>query len=247
MNNVKKFLKDYRILLQNVPSMITAIFILSVVSMNLLAGKELYRSEWFCLNSGLALSWISFLCMDCICKRFGPVASTKISVVAMLVNMITVGIFKLLSMTPGRWAAYYSAADAETGELINAGLNSTFGSTWYIVVGSAIAMFLSTLVNSGLNYAIGRKADKGNFRGFATRSFISTIVAQWVDNFVFSLLVSHVFFGWTMTQVLICSTTSMLIEFAFEAIFSPLGYRISKRWEEEKVGQFYLDSIRKAA
>jgi uncharacterized PurR-regulated membrane protein YhhQ (DUF165 family) len=241
MDAIKRIKKEYSLLLQSVPTMVTTFFILSVVFMNLFASKELYRSEYFCLNSGLALSWISFLCMDCICKRFGPKAATMISVLAMSVNVLCVIIFKLLSMTPGRWSAYYSASEATSGELINAGLNSTFGGAWYIVVGSCIAMFLSTLVNSALNRLIGERTDKGNYGGFALRSLVSTSVAQWVDNFVFSALVSHVFFGWNWTQVLICSTTSMFVELLLEAVFSPVGYRVSKGWERKNIGRKYLE------
>jgi len=247
MNAIKRIYGDYKILLRSVPSMVTSMFILSVVCMNLLASKELYRSDYFCLNCGLALSWISFLCMDCICKRFGPKAATKISVLAMAVNVGCVLVFKLLSMAPGRWAAYYSASDPSVGEMISGGIDSTFGGAWYVVVGSCTAMFLSTLVNSALNHFIGKKTDKGNYGGFATRSLISTSVAQWVDNFVFSAMVSHVFFGWNWTQVLICSTTSMVIELLLEALFSPMGYRISKKWEQEKVGQVYLDGLKTVA
>ncbi len=246
MSAIKRVREDYKALLHGVPAMVTTIFILSVVLMNLMASKELYRSEYFCLNCGLALSWISFLCMDCICKRFGPKAATKISILAMGVNVICVIVMKLLSMAPGAWAAYYSAPDAATGELVSSGIDSTFGGAWYVVVGSAAAMLLSTLVNSGLNHFIGSRADKGNFSGFAKRSLISTGIAQWVDNFVFSAMVSHVFFGWNWTQVLICSTTSMVVELLLEAVFSPMGYRISKRWEKEKIGQKYIDRMRKA-
>jgi uncharacterized PurR-regulated membrane protein YhhQ (DUF165 family) len=246
MNIIKREWEDYKILLKNVPSMVISIFILSVVCMNLMANKELYRSEYFCINSGLALSWISFLCMDCICKRFGAKASIKISLLAMFVNVVTVVIFKLLSVTPGHWAAYFSAPDAGTAEYINSGLNATFGGTWYVVLGSAIAMVLSSLVNSIVNVGIGKMSDKGGYLGFALRSFSSTAVGQWVDNFVFSLLVSHVFFGWNMTQVLICSTTSMFIELALEAVFSPVGYRVSKDWEEEGVGKEYLAYVNAA-
>ena len=243
MNYIKSELKDYKILLRSVPSMVISVFILSVVCMNLLASKELYSSTYFCINSGLALSWISFLCMDCICKRFGAKASVKISILAMAVNVITVIIFKLLTMTPGHWAAYFSAPDAATGELINEGINSTFGNTWYVVLGSAVAMFLSSLVNSYLNELIGKRKDKGSFGGFALRSFLSTAAGQWVDNFIFSAMVSHVFFGWNWTQVLFCSTTSMIIELAFEAVFSPVGFRVSKNWEKENVGVEYLSTV----
>lgn len=247
MNKFQKFWRDYKILLRNVPSLVTSVFILSVVCMNLMAGRELYRSDYFCINCGLAISWISFLCMDCICKRFGAKASMMISITAMLVNAACVGVFKLLTMTPGRWAAYYSASNPSTAEMINAGLDSTFGSTWYIVFGSAVAMLVSSIINALLNQMIGAKADKGNYGGFAARSLISTTIAQWFDNFVFSAIVSHVFFGWNWTQVIICSTTSMIIELLFEAVFSPVGYRVSKEWEEENIGEEYVKIIKEAA
>lgn len=246
MNTLKKELEDYKILLRNVPSMVISVFILSVVCMNLLASRELYRSDYFCINSGLALSWISFLCMDCICKRFGAKASVKISLMAILINIISTVIFKLLCMTPGHWAAYYSAPDATVGEFMNAAIDSTFSGAWYVVVGSATAMLLSSIVNSVLNRIIGRAVDHGGYNGFAARSLISTCIAQWVDNFVFSALVSHVFFGWNWTQVIICSTTSMVIELVLEAIFSPFGYRVSKSWEKNHVGQKYLEHIQTA-
>ena len=234
--------KDFKILLRSVPSTVIAAFVLSVVLMNLLAGRELYRSDYFCLNTGLALSWISFLCMDCICKRFGGKAAAQISVLAIAVNMFCAVIFAVLMMTPGRWAAYYATNDPEVGQMITAGIDQTFAGAWYVVAGSSVAMFVSSLVNSGLNQLIGRMADRGDYRGFAARSLVSTCAAQFVDNFVFSAMVSHVFFGWTWPQVLICSFTSMIIELAFEAVFSPLGYRISKDWEIDLVGQEYIDS-----
>ena len=143
MQTIRRVRDDYRNLLRSVPSMVTTVFILSVVFMNLMASKELYRSEYFCLNCGLALSWISFLCMDCICKRFGPKAATKISILAIGVNVVCVIVLKLLSMAPGNWAAFYSASDAATGEMITKGIDSTFGGAWYVVVGSAVAGALS--------------------------------------------------------------------------------------------------------
>ena len=104
-------------------------------------------------------------------------------------------------------------------------------------------MFVSGVVNALINVKIGDKVDDGTYKGFAIRSFASTAVAQWVDNFVFSALVSHVFFGWNWMQVIICATTSMLIEVGIEAIFSPIGYKIAKRWEKEKIGQDYIEYV----
>ena len=46
---------------------------------------------------------------------------------------------------------------------------------------------------------------------------ISTFLAQFVDNLVFALLVSRVFFGWTMLQCFTCAVTGAIFELFFEA------------------------------
>lgn len=245
LGNIKKIIyseiKDYQAILRNVPSMVFAVFVVSVILMNLLSNKELYRSDYICINTGLALSWISFLCMDCICKRFGGRAAIKINIVAILINVIVVVVFYLLMLFPGKWAAMYAANDVAIEQAINDALNATFAGTWYVVAGSAFAMFISGVVNAVVNIKIGKMIDNGTYKGFAVRSFVSTAVAQWVDNFVFSALVSHIFFQWNWMQVLICATTSMILELGMEVIFSPIGYKIAKRWERDNVGQDYIE------
>ena len=78
MNLIRKEMDDYRILLRNVPSLVITMFVVSVIMMNLLANKELLSVKYFALACGFVLSWISFLCMDMICKRFGTKAAAKI-------------------------------------------------------------------------------------------------------------------------------------------------------------------------
>ena len=54
------------------------------------------------------------------------------------------------------------------------------------------------------------------------------------------LIVSHNFFGWTLTQCIMCAFTGAIVELLCEVVFSPIGYRISNRWKEEGVGNEYL-------
>ena len=51
----------------------------------------------------------------------------------------------------------------------------------------------------------------------------------------------HLFCNYFMTQVLVCSLTGALMELLCEVVFSPLGYRMARQWEEEKVGQDYIE------
>ena len=235
---------ELSLLLRNIPSLIVALFILSVVCMNLLANKELISTKYLALDCGYTLSWVSFLCMDMICKRFGAKAAVQVSVLALLVNLCVFLLFHVVALTPGMWGEFYSYADSapEMARIANDALNATFSGTWYVVFGSALAMFVSSIVNAIVNRGIAMRMKSKNFKGFAVRSYPSTLIAQFVDNFIFALVVSHVFFGWTMLQVVICSVTGSLVELVCEIIWSPLGYRVCRSWELRGIGEEYLRS-----
>ena len=232
----KKVWGDYKVLLRSIPASTVTLFIVSVIMMNLLANKELISLPWLALDCGFAVSWVSFLCMDMICKRFGARASIMVSVMALGINLGVSLVFWLLTLTPGMWGAYY-----DTGLLeVNDALNATIGGTWYVVLGSSCAMLTSSVVNSLLNQAIGRLEHKNTFGAFALRSYVSTGIAQFVDNLVFAVIVSHTFFGWTWLQVLTCSLTGAVAELLCEVFLSPVGYRVVRGWERENVGEPYL-------
>ena len=232
----KKIWGDYKVLLRSIPASTVTLFIVSVIMMNLLANKELISLPWLALDCGFAVSWVSFLCMDMICKRFGARASIMVSVMALGINLGVSLVFWLLTLTPGMWGAYY-----DTGLLeVNNALNATIGGTWYVVLGSSCAMLTSSVVNSLLNQAIGRLEHKNTFGAFALRSYVSTGIAQFVDNLVFAVIVSHTFFGWTWLQVLTCSLTGAVAELLCEVFLSPVGYRVVRGWERENVGALYL-------
>ncbi|WP_173455433.1 VUT family protein [Olsenella umbonata] len=235
---LRDFFRNYRLLLRNVPSTNVTLFVLSVVLMNLLANKELVSLPYLALDCGITLSWVSFLCMDMITKRFGAKASIKISVFALACNLAVVALLWLVSLAPGHWGAYYSSGLAP----VDAGLNATFGGSWYVVLGSSVSMLLSSVTNSLLNQFIGSKFVKDNFGTFAARSYTSTLVGQLVDNLTFAIIVSHTFFGWTWVQVLSCSVTGALVELLCEVVLSPIGFRVVRQWEREGVGQAYLDA-----
>ena len=242
MNLIRREMEDYRILLRNIPSLVISLFIVSVILMNLLANKELFSVRYLALDCGFALSWISFLCMDMICKRFGAKAAAKISILAMFINLCVVLVFKLMSLTPGMWGEYYSTGMTE----VNDALNTTFGGSWYVVLGSSTAMVCAAICNSLINHGIARRLKTSGFGAFALRSFVSTGIAQFVDNFVFATIVSLHFFGWTWTQVICCSITGAVMELLCEVVFSPMGYRVSENWEREQVGEQYIQYRAKA-
>ena len=236
MNFIRRELEDYRILLRNIPSLVTSLFIVSVILMNLMANKELISFQYLALDCGFTISWISFLCMDMICKRFGGKAAAKISILALAVNLAVCGLLKLLSLSPGMWGEYYSTGMPE----VNDALNATIGGSWYVVFGSSTAMVCAAICNSLINQSIAKRLHRNNYGAFALRSFVSTGLAQFVDNFVFAVIVSLHFFGWTWTQIIMCSVTGAAAELLCEVIFSPVGYKVSRGWEDDHVGEQYI-------
>ena len=237
-------LYELKLLLRSIPAPLLSMFIVSVITMNLLANKSIdLPVDWLALDCGIIVSWISFLSMDIITKHFGPKAATEASMFAVLVNLLVSAFFFLASIIPGMWGeAYIDGSEA----LLNGALDHTFGGTWYVLFGSTTAFIVSAIINNFLNFTIGNlfKKNPDGFLAYACRTYISTIIGQFTDNLVFALIVSHFFFGWSLTQCLTCAAAGAVAELVCEMLFSRLGYSICSRWKREHVGGEYLDYIK---
>lgn len=233
--------EETALLFRCIPATVVSLFVVSVICMNLLANKTLVQTEWIALDGGILISWLSFMCMDIITKYFGPKASNKIAVLAAAINLLTCLIFYIVSIIP-------SNADDYTA------LNTILGGTWFILLGSTVAFLTSAVINNFLNWTIGKafQKDPDGKLAFAARTYISTFIGQFMDNFIFAVIVfvgfAPVFwdgFHWTILQCMMCSLTGAVAELIMEVIFSPFGYRIVKVWKKHSVGQEYLAFIAK--
>jgi uncharacterized PurR-regulated membrane protein YhhQ (DUF165 family) len=154
------------------------------------------------------------------------------SFAALGLNLFMALVFFIGSDIPGVWGESFVEGSEK---VINTALDNTFGGTWYIILGSSVAFICSALINNFMNYGIGKLFRKqGGFGRFAVRSYVSTFVAQFADNLIFALIVSRVFFGWSMLQCFTCALTGAVMELLFEIVFSPVGYRVSKKLIEER-------------
>ena len=239
--NIKSVYQESKILLRSIPATVVTLFAVSVVCMNLLANKTLLQLDWIALDGGILISWLSFMCMDIITKHFGPRASTIISIHAAAINLLTCLIFFTASVIPSTASDY-------------SGFDTIFGGTWFVLLGSTIAFLSSAAINNTLNWMIG-KSFRNNPDGklaYAARTYISTFIGQFLDNFIFSLIVFVFFapifwdgFHWTVLQCFMCALTGAVAELIMEIAFSPAGYRITRKWRAESVGREYLDALEK--
>ena len=238
---VPKIYTESKILLRSIPATVVTLFAVSVVCMNLLANKTLLQLDWIALDGGILISWLSFMCMDIITKHFGPKASTIISVHAAAINVLTCLIFFVASIIPSNANDY-------------SGFDGIFGGTWFVLLGSTVAFLASAVINNVLNHAIGRAFRKNpdGKLAYAARCYFSTFIGQFLDNFIFSIIVFVFFapifwdgFCWTVLQCATCALTGAIAELIMEIVFSPIGYRITKRWQQEKIGKEYFEFLGK--
>ena len=138
---MSKIAARYRALIKDVPPVIVTLLVLSVVGMNLLANKSINTGvSWLALDCGILFSWLTFLSMDVLTRCFGPKAATLLSMTALALNLMMAGIFYLASLSPGVWGeSFVEGSEA----VINTALDGTSGGTWFMILGSLIALAVS--------------------------------------------------------------------------------------------------------
>lgn len=232
---------DTKRLFRSIPSIVVSLFTISVVAMNILANKTIYQSEYLAIDGGIFVSWLSFLCMDVVTKHFGPRAATKLSIFALLANLLTCLFFFIVSVIPTPNTDYSA-------------FNEIIGGTWFILLSSSIAFLCSAILNNFLNWSIGKifKRNPDGKAAFFTRAYVSTFIAQFVDNLIFAILTFTIFapifwdgFHWTFIQCVTCSLLGASLELVMEIFFSPLGYIVAKKWKRDHVGEEYLEGMDK--
>ncbi|MBP3392862.1 MAG: VUT family protein [Clostridia bacterium] len=236
INKIKREWQEMKILFRCIPGVVVSLFVVSVVCMNLLANKTLVQVPWIALDGGVLISWLSFMCMDIITKHFGPKASNQVAVLASAINLLTCGIFYVASIIPSN-AGDYTALD------------NVLGGTWFILLGSTVAFLASAVIHNFLNWGVGKMFHKHPHgkMAYATRTYISTFIGQFMDNFIFSVIVFVGFapiywngFHWTWLQCAVCALTGAVAELIMEMLFAPIGYRIVQSWRNNNIGQEYF-------
>ena len=233
-SKIKSLVNDYKVLLRSVPASVTVVFVLGTVLMNLAAAKIIFNAWNVAVTGGFILSWLPFLCMDTVAKRFGPRAAILLNILSAVGNVFAVIFLAIVAAIP-------------TSEPYTE-FNYIFGAVWFICLSSTVAFIISGVINSLLNFAIGKLfKNKTSLVEFFTRSALSTFVGQALDNFIFIagvyVIFAPIFWGTQPLPILTCLGTAILgglMELLCEVVLTPFGYKIVKNWEKHNVGEEYL-------
>lgn len=237
-------MKDWMKTLRSVPSLAMALVAVSAVLMNILANKSIIELPWLIQDAGIFLSWVGFLVGDLLVKNFGSKNAIRVNLTCLVISLFVSAILALVAIVPGTWSPEFGVS-AENAAMIGTSINSVMGNVWYVILGSALASAVGLILNGIsqgvlLNRIERKHGDK--YWGYLLASSTSTTLGQFVDNFIFAALISVNFFGWTWSQVLVCSAAGAILELILEIVFTPLTYRISKNWEKNGIGVKFMST-----
>ncbi|MCR5232090.1 MAG: queuosine precursor transporter [Acholeplasmatales bacterium] len=240
--------KDWKMLLRSIPGVVTMLFIMATITMNLAANKIVWSginingTPFVSITGGLFLSWAVFLVMDIITKTYGTKAAIKLTVLGALVNAIAVIFLALIALFPAKYP--FPDASLHFDTLLGFEAKDAAPQPWQILISSTVAYIASGILNAIINGLFG-KIFKNNPDGkvaFYCRSYVSTMIGQFVDNFIFAGLAFAIFAKiYTFSTLIGIALVGALLELVCEIVFSPVGYRICKRWQNEGVGKDYFD------
>lgn len=228
--------KETQLLFRNLPAIPFAILCIALVVMNVLANKLIVETSWISLDAGIIVSWVAFLAGDMLVKRFGPKAALKINFAALGVQFIAVILLTVGGVLP----------TPVEGCLVTQLFGWSLYLPWAFSVGT-LAFIVAILMDVLLNWAIlTRFKNKTSFKAYAVASYASTMVAQFVDNFVFGLLFTYLAFGIPFSSLWLFSAAGAVVELLCQVLLSPIGYKISESWRKNGVGQAYVDAVPEA-
>lgn len=248
---MKKLLQKLGLNIESKKSLFTVlvvIFFLGTIIQNImevyLVGDGLtIRGEMICwFGGGLLISWLVFGVMDIITEIYGKNTSVKVFSLAILTNLLFIGLLNLLMVFPESTSA---------GGIGTTTLTNLAGSGIRLVASSAIAFWTGNFINATI---MSKLKHKHGDEKYIHRSIVSTIFGQLIDNMIFNILAfgpfglvflgfgtfefgltwgesgpisQNIFNGWLVLLISVLISTSL--EVIIEAIFSPLNKLISTK------------------
>ena len=237
---IKKDWNETKVLFRCIPALPFALLCVALVAMNYLANKGIIpepADNYIQLDAGILVSWIAFLAADMLVKRFGAKAAIKANIAAILLQLVCV-----LLLTAGTLIPWGSEADAIEG------FDEIFAlSIWPLAAGTA-AFIIATIVDSLISkFLLTRFKNRTSFKAYAVASYTSTAIGQFLDNLLFALFFS-IWQSWftNINAIWLFAAAGMVVELIAQAILSPVGYWIARRWAKNGVGKEYIALVDEA-
>ena len=125
-------------------------------------------------------------------------------------------------------------APGEYNENLQKGLESVFGNTWRIVIGSMIAFWAGSLTNS---FVLAKMKIYTNGKYLWMRMIGSTAVGELVDSSLFYMLAFYAI--WPTEQVIAVAIAQYFMKTGWEVLATPLTYKIVAFLKKRESEDYY--------
>lgn len=203
---------------------IFGVYMACVSLANILAVKTFGSDTMSITSGGTLLSWVVFSCIDIIAEVWGKKQAIKTYLFGAIVNLAFTGISWIGILLPS------------SNEFVSSAYKTILGTGWRICICSVTAFLLGNYINVHVLTKIKEKEETGlaKQRGFTFRAIMSTIVGQFVDNFLFyGLAFAPIGIAgtieYTWMQILQIGLCTTVLETVLEYALCPLFSRIVKK------------------
>ena len=205
--------------------LIMAAFVTVLLCANLIGASKICRVGGYTFGAGVLFFPISYLFGDILTEVYGYARARKV---------VWSGFAALLFASLMSWIVL--AIPPAPGWLEQTAFETVFANTPRIALASLIAYFCGELCNS---YVLAKMKIRTKGRFLWMRTIGSTIVGEGVDSLVFYPLAFLRAPGWTDQQVMAVLVGNYFAKVAWEAVATPLTYRIVSFLKRTEAEDYY--------
>lgn len=188
-----------------------------IVCSNIIGAGKVAQIGDFTFGAGILFFPLSYVLGDVLTEVYGYARARRVVWAGFTAAAFAAGMAAFITWIPPApgWNVDLGGVDKQTAFAVN------FGQTPRIVLASITAMWAGELSNA---YVMARMKVASSGRRLWRRTIGSTIVGQGVDTLIFYPLA---FIGvWSFDLVLTVMATNYALKVAWEAILTPVTYRI---------------------
>lgn len=231
MNSPAPSLSDHRINLRHYKyyNFITAAFVTVLLCSNLIGPGKAVKLFGVSFGAGNLFFPIGYIFGDILTEVYGYARARKV---------IWAGFGAQVFATFMAWVVLAMPADpdVEYNKIIDPALQTVFGNTWRIVVGSMVAFWVGDFANS---FVMAKMKIWTQGRHLWTRTIGSTMVGQLVDSIIFyPIAFAGLWDNNTLFKVVIFN---FLFKLSVEILFTPITYAIVG-WLKKAENEDYYDT-----
>ena len=207
--------------------LLAIVFVVSLITANLLETKVLNFFNITTITAGMIIFPLSYIINDCIVEVWGFRRITLIIWVAFVMNFIVVAIGLIAVHLPA--AAYWDGKEH---------FNFIFGFAPRIVVASLLAFLSGSFTNA---YIISKMKILHKGKRFSLRAIVSTFVGETIDSIIFFPIAFGGIIAWGDLVVLM--GTQIILKSMCEVVVLPVTTRVVRLLKQMEGEDVYDDNI----